>query len=151
MVIPLDLTQLFCPGFRLSACPPSCFTTDIVGCWGEPCGEPAISLHSNTVPLVQWSTRLLPVMRDPGSIPRGYLCETGILLLGLSHYNIFKFKPWRINTILGFCAQNFFHWKPETEIEIPELYNINSDTLNTKTHGPSPDSSPPAALSTTFS
>jgi hypothetical protein len=27
-------------------------------------------------------------MRDPGSIPRGgYLCETRILLLALSHYN----------------------------------------------------------------
>ncbi len=25
-------------------------------------------------------------MRDPGSIPRGYLCETGILLLALSRY-----------------------------------------------------------------
>ncbi len=37
------------------------------------CGEPAISLHSHTVPLVPWSTRLLPVMRDPGSIPRGVL------------------------------------------------------------------------------
>jgi hypothetical protein len=53
---------------------------------GEPCGEPAVSLHSYTVPLVQWSTRLLPVMRDPSSIPRGYLCETGILLLALSLY-----------------------------------------------------------------
>jgi hypothetical protein len=30
-------------------------------------------LHSHTVPLVQWSTRLLPIMRDPGSIPRGVL------------------------------------------------------------------------------
>ncbi len=37
------------------------------------CGEPAISLHSYTVLLVQWSTHLLPVMRDPGSIPRGVL------------------------------------------------------------------------------
>ncbi len=36
----------------------------------------------NTVPLVQWSTRLLPVMRDPGE----YLCKTGILLLALSRY-----------------------------------------------------------------
>jgi hypothetical protein len=27
----------------------------------------------NTVPLVQWSTHLLPVMRDLGSIPRGVL------------------------------------------------------------------------------
>ncbi len=50
------------------------------------CGEPAISLHSHHVSLVQWTTRLLPVMRDPGSIPGGYLCETGILLLALSRY-----------------------------------------------------------------
>ncbi len=35
------------------------------------CLEPAISLHSYTVPLVQWFTHLLPVMRDPGSIPKG--------------------------------------------------------------------------------
>jgi hypothetical protein len=42
------------------------------------CGEPAISLHSYTVPLVKWSTILLPVMRDPGSI--------GILLSALSRY-----------------------------------------------------------------
>jgi hypothetical protein len=73
MIIPLDLTQLSCPGFTLTAGPHSGFTTDIVGCWGEPCGEPSISLHSYTVPLVQWSPRLLPVMRDPGSIPRGIL------------------------------------------------------------------------------
>ncbi len=33
--------------------------------------EPTISLHSYTVPLVQWSTSLLPDMRDTGSIPRG--------------------------------------------------------------------------------
>jgi hypothetical protein len=72
VIIPLDLTQLFCPGFMLAAGPPSGFTTDIVGCWaGETCGEPAISLHSYTVPLFQWSTHLLPVMRDPGSISRG--------------------------------------------------------------------------------
>ncbi len=50
------------------------------------CGEPAISPHSHHVSLVQWTTRLLPVMRDPGSIPRGHLCETWILLLELSHY-----------------------------------------------------------------
>ncbi len=33
---------------------------------GEPCGEPAISLHSHHVSLVQWTTRLLPITRDPG-------------------------------------------------------------------------------------
>ncbi len=86
VITPLDLTQLFYPGFTLAAGPPSGFTMDVVSCWGEPCGEPAISLQSHTVPQVQWSTRLLPIMRDLGSIPREVLCETGILLLALSHY-----------------------------------------------------------------
>ncbi len=86
VIILLDLTQLFCPGFMLDAGPPSGFTTDIVGCWGEPCGEPAISLNSYTVPLVQWSTCLLPIMRDPHSIPRGVLMwnqdsPVGVVLL----------------------------------------------------------------------
>ncbi len=35
------------------------------------CGEPAISLHSHYVSLVQWTTRLLPVTRDLGSNPLG--------------------------------------------------------------------------------
>jgi hypothetical protein len=35
VIIPLDLTQLFCPGFTLAAGPPSVFTTDRVGCWEE--------------------------------------------------------------------------------------------------------------------
>ncbi len=98
LIIPLNLTQLSCPGFVLAADPPCGFTTDIVGCWGEPCGEPAISLHSYTVPLVQWSTCLLLIMRDMGSIPRGYLCETGILLLALSRYTPFNFFPNIIST-----------------------------------------------------
>jgi hypothetical protein len=34
-------------------------------------GEPAISLHSHHVSLVQWTTHLLPVTRDPGSNPQG--------------------------------------------------------------------------------
>ncbi len=51
------------------------------------CGEPAISLHSHHVSLVQWTNPLLPVTRDLGSNPLGgYLCETGILLLALSRY-----------------------------------------------------------------
>ncbi len=37
------------------------------------CGEPAISLHSYHVSLVQWTTRLLPTVRDPSSISRGVL------------------------------------------------------------------------------
>ncbi len=70
VIIPLDLTQLFCPGFTLAAGPPSGFTTTA---GGEPCREPAISLHSYTVSLVQWVNPLLRVMRDLGSIPRGVL------------------------------------------------------------------------------
>jgi hypothetical protein len=37
------------------------------------CGEPAISLHSHYVSLVQWTNPLLPVTRDPGSNPLGGL------------------------------------------------------------------------------
>ncbi len=37
------------------------------------CEEPAISLHSHHVSLVQWTTHLLPVTRDPGSKPLGGL------------------------------------------------------------------------------
>jgi hypothetical protein len=39
------------------------------------CGEPAISLQSYTVSLVQWVNPLLPVMRDLHSIPRGVLMQ----------------------------------------------------------------------------
>jgi hypothetical protein len=35
------------------------------------CGEPAISLHSHHGSLVQWTIRLLPITRDPGSNPQG--------------------------------------------------------------------------------
>jgi hypothetical protein len=34
VIIPLDLTQLSCPGFMLAAGLPSGFTTNRVGCWG---------------------------------------------------------------------------------------------------------------------
>jgi hypothetical protein len=71
------ITQLFCPGFTLTAGLPSGFTTDEVGCWGgEPCrapGEPAISHDSHHVSLVQWTTCLLPATRDSGSDPLGGL------------------------------------------------------------------------------
>ncbi len=44
------------------------------GCWGEPCGESAISLYLHHVWLVQWITHLHPVMRDLGSNPQGGNC-----------------------------------------------------------------------------
>jgi hypothetical protein len=55
VIIPLDLTQLFCPGLKLAAGPPSGFTTDIVGCWGgalwRACNLTAF-IHSSTGPVV---------------------------------------------------------------------------------------------------
>ncbi len=55
VIILLDLTQLFCPGFTLAADPPSVFTTDIVGCWGgalwRACNLIAF-IHSSTGPVV---------------------------------------------------------------------------------------------------
>ncbi len=69
VIIPIDLTQLSCPGFTLLqvSLPASQPTESAAG--GEPCVEPAISLHSHHVSLVQWTTCLLPVTRDPGSNP----------------------------------------------------------------------------------
>jgi hypothetical protein len=107
VIIPLDLTQLFGPSFMLAAGPPSSFTTDIVGCWGEYCGKPAISLHSYTVPLVQWSTSLLFVTRDPGSISREVLMwnrDSSVSLVSLHvNYSIVKgtndqyASSWNVN------------------------------------------------------
>jgi hypothetical protein len=55
VIIPLDLTQLFCPTFMLAAGPPSSFTTDIVGCWGgalwRACNLTAF-IYSSTGPVV---------------------------------------------------------------------------------------------------
>ncbi len=51
VIIPLDLTQLFCPGFTLAAGPPSSFTTDIVSYWRgalwRACNLTAVT-HSST-------------------------------------------------------------------------------------------------------
>jgi hypothetical protein len=91
VIIPLDLTQLSCPvscSLQVSL-PASQPTESAAG--GEPCGDPAISLHSHHVSLVQWTNPLFPVTRDLGSNPLGgYLCETGILLLAMSRYSPFN-------------------------------------------------------------
>jgi hypothetical protein len=55
---------------------------------GEPSGEPSISNDSHHVSLVQWTN--LFASRHKGhrfKSPRGYLCETRILLLAMSHYS----------------------------------------------------------------
>jgi hypothetical protein len=44
-----------------------------VSCWGGALWNPANSLHSHHVSLVQWTTRLLPVTRGLGSNPEGVL------------------------------------------------------------------------------
>ncbi len=43
VIIPLDLTQLFCPSFTLTADPPSGFTTDMQFNWSS--GPPVCSCH----------------------------------------------------------------------------------------------------------
>jgi hypothetical protein len=90
VIIPLDLTQLSCPGFTLTAGLPSGFTTDGVGysggalwracnltsfspCLSGPVDHPFASRHKGLG------------FKSPG----GDLCETGILLLALSRYKLF--------------------------------------------------------------
>ncbi len=127
-IIPLDLTQLFCPCFTLSAGPPSGFTTEIVSCWGEAlwraCNLTAF-IHSSTGPVVHvFASR----QEGPEFNPqRGYLCLTGILLLALSRY-IYSIKimdEWSYThtTVLMyserdhdpisqfFSSQSLFAWK----------------------------------------
>ncbi len=99
VIIPLDLTQLFCPGFTLAAGLPSGFKAHGVGCWGG-----ALWRVCN---LISFSTCLTgPVdylfasgHKEPGfKSPGGYLYERGILLLVLSCYTTVKknmcFVPW---------------------------------------------------------
>jgi hypothetical protein len=88
VIIPLDLTQLSCPGFTLAAGLPSGFTTDGVGCWGGALWK-ACNLTSFS-PCLTGPVDYLFASRHKG--PRfkshgGYLCETGILMLALSRYN----------------------------------------------------------------
>jgi hypothetical protein len=80
------ITQLFCPVFTLAAGPSSSFTTTELAAGGEPCVEPAISLHSHHVSLdYLFASR----HEGPGfKSLRGYLSVTGTLLLALSGYSI---------------------------------------------------------------
>ncbi len=73
VIIPLDLTQLSCPGFTLAAGLPSGFTTDRVGCWGSP----VESLRSHFIlTMSHWSSGLpvcFPSRWTQVQIPRGVL------------------------------------------------------------------------------
>jgi hypothetical protein len=87
VIIPLDLTQLSCPGFTLAAGLPSGFTTDGVGCWGGALWR-ACNLSSFS-PCLTGPVDYLFASRHKGpgfKSPGGYWCETGILLLELSRY-----------------------------------------------------------------
>ncbi len=90
VIIPLDLTQLFCPGFTFAAGPPSGFTTDTVGCWGGALWR-ACNLTAFTPCFTGPMDYLFaPHHEGPGFNPQqGYLYETWILLLVLSRYNNF--------------------------------------------------------------
>jgi hypothetical protein len=88
VIIPFDLTQLFCPSFTLAAGPPSGFTTDGVGCWGgalwRACNLTSFSPYLTGPVDHPFASR----HKGPGfKTPRGALCETGILPLALSCYN----------------------------------------------------------------
>ncbi len=76
------------------------------------CGDPAISLHSYTVLLVQWSNHLLPVMRDLGSIPRRVLIwnrDSPVNVVSLQYLNFFEIlkgrhHQWRIKPVNAFTV-----------------------------------------------
>ncbi len=72
------------------------------------CEAPAISLHSHTVSLVQWVNPLLPVMRDPGSIPKGVLM-------------------WNRDSPVSFIS---LHWWPQHDWSVwPRLRGASSRTV----------------------
>jgi hypothetical protein len=71
VIIPLDITQIFCPGFTLATGPPSSFTIDIVNCW-----EGALWRACNLTTFIHSLTGSVGqpfASRHEGSIPRGVL------------------------------------------------------------------------------
>ncbi len=115
VIIPHDLTQLFCPGFTLAAGPPSGFTSYIVSYWGgilwRACNLTAFS-HSLTGPVGQpFAFR----HEGPGfNLQGGYLSETGILLLALSRYRWMFFCICRLGHKI--TSSIVLSWK---DIKIP--------------------------------
>jgi hypothetical protein len=80
VIIPLDLTQLSCPGFTLAAGLPCGFTTDGVGCWGgalwRACNLTSFSPYLTGPVDYPFAARHKgPGFKSPGG--GGYLCETG--------------------------------------------------------------------------
>ncbi len=103
VIIPLDLTQLFCPSFMLAAGLPSGFTTDGVSCRGGGALWRACNLSSFSpcltcpVDYLFASCRKGPRLKSPG----GYSCEAGILLLVLSRYNMANREALTVTSFVG--------------------------------------------------
>jgi hypothetical protein len=95
VIIPLDLTQLFCSGFTLAAGPPSSFTTNNRHSWLLE-GSPVESLQSHCIhTMSHWSSGLpicFPSWCTRVQSPGGYFCETRILL--------FVFVLYRYNSVI---------------------------------------------------
>ncbi len=120
VIIPLDLTQLSCLGFMLSAGPPSGFTTDIVGCW---VGSPVESLqshciHTHSGPLGQ---PFVSPREGPGFNPQGVLMwnwDSPVSSVSLQYINfIFLLLPRKCLVILLILRKLLFYhflsfWKP---------------------------------------
>jgi hypothetical protein len=69
-------------------------------------GSPVESLHSHHVSLVQWTTCLLPVTRDPGSNPLGGLMwnqDFPVSVVSLQVLSCLGTVPWDLH--LWFCHQ----------------------------------------------
>ncbi len=105
VIISLDLTQLFCTGFTLAADSPSGFTTTYsvaVGGGGGDLWRACNLTVPHTAPMVQWSTHLLPMMRDPGSISREILMSNQDSLVSVVCYSwilYFVFHKYHLNNI----------------------------------------------------
>ncbi len=85
VIIPLDLTQLFCPSFTFTAGPLSSFTTN-----SQLLGVESLQSHF-ILTMSHWSSGLPVCFQSQGThvqIPRGYFCETGILLSALSRFKL---------------------------------------------------------------
>jgi hypothetical protein len=113
VIIPLDLTQLFCPGFTFAAGPPSGFTTTAVE-----------SLQSHRIHTQShWSsgsTLCFPLWGTWVQSPEGYLCKTGIILLALSRYNttitniVFGQQCILYSKFFVYCLTTNFYYIPST-------------------------------------
>jgi hypothetical protein len=96
VIIPLDLTQLFCPGFMQVSCRSSfrlhIQRSRLLG------GSPAESLQSHFIlTMSHWSSGLPVYFPTQGTWvqnPWVHLCETGNLLLALSRYSMFHLWKW---------------------------------------------------------